>query len=121
MRRCKNQHGFTLLEVMISLAIAGGLLLTLIYTLNYHLGIAERQFTVTDIVNLACDKMGEVRKNPQNVQGHFPDPYGTLSYETKVEKAPFSLADLSEITVTVRSGKEVVVLSEIIQTGRSPL
>jgi prepilin-type N-terminal cleavage/methylation domain-containing protein len=40
------QKGFTLLEVMISLAIVGGLLLTMIYSLNYHLGVAERQIVV---------------------------------------------------------------------------
>jgi general secretion pathway protein I len=111
MSESKNK-GFTLLEVMISLAIVGGLLVTLIYTLNYHLGIAERQFTVTNIVNLACDKMNEMEKNPQSRQGRFPAPYGELFYETKISKT--TLTDLSEITVSVDGGKEKIVLSEFV-------
>jgi len=112
MRKFRKQKGFTLLEVMISLAIVGGLLVTLIYTLNYHLGITERQYIVTNIVDLACDKMGEMKKNPQNSQGRFPDPYSGLYYDTKVKETP--LQDISEITVTVGGGKERIVLSEFV-------
>jgi general secretion pathway protein I len=119
MSESKNQRGFTLLEVMISLAIVGGLLVTLIYTLNYHLGITERQFITTDIVNLACDKMGELKKNPQNSQGRFPDPYSGLYYETRVKQAP--LPDISEITVLVGGGKEKIVLSELVWKSHSAL
>jgi prepilin-type N-terminal cleavage/methylation domain-containing protein len=42
-----RRDGFTLLEVLIAIAIVGSLLVTLIYTLNYHLGLAERQKTIT--------------------------------------------------------------------------
>jgi len=42
---------------MISLAIVGGLLVTLIYALNYHLGIAERHRSVTISTALASEKM----------------------------------------------------------------
>jgi len=119
MSESKNQRGFTLLEVMISLAIVGGLLVTLIYTLNYHLGITERQFIITNIVNLACDKMGEMEKNPQNSEGRFPDPYKELYFETRVKETP--LPDLSEITVVVGGGKERIVLFELVRKPPSAL
>jgi prepilin-type N-terminal cleavage/methylation domain-containing protein len=61
---CNSQKtGFTLLEVMISLAIAAGLIIILLYTLNYHLGIAERQETITVATHLAKVKMFEMEKN----------------------------------------------------------
>lgn len=119
MKRHKDQKGFTLLEVMISLAIVGGLLITLIYTLTYQLGITERQFVVTNIVTFACEKMSEMRKSPENRRGRFPEPYNGWSYETKVAATP--LADISQITVAVEGGKERVVLSELIQTSHSGL
>ena len=42
-----RDNGFTLLEILIALAIVGGLLVTVIASLNYHLGIVERHETIT--------------------------------------------------------------------------
>lgn len=105
--------GFSLLEVMISLAIMGGLLLTLIYSLNYHLGVAERQIVITNITNLAKEKMYEMEKNPSASRGSFPEPYSRFHYETKVVKSSFP--GMLEIGVTVSEGKEILILPEIIR------
>jgi len=105
--------GFTLIEVMISLAIIGGLLITLVYTLSYNLGITDRQFTVTNITNLAKEKIEELEVNPQESKGRFPEPNDMLNYETKVKDSPFK--GMSEITVVVGDGKENITLSELIR------
>jgi prepilin-type N-terminal cleavage/methylation domain-containing protein len=109
----REKMGFTLIEVMISLAIVGGLLITLIYTLTYNLGITDRQFTVTNITNLAKEKIEELEVNPQEIKGRFPEPYDMLNYETKVKDSPFK--GMSEITVVVGDGKEMLTLSELIR------
>lgn len=109
----RQKRGFTLIEVMISLAIVGGLLITLIYTLSYNLGITDRQFTVTNITNLAKEKIEELEINPQESKGRFPEPNNTLNYETKVKDSPFK--GMSEITVVVGDGKESITLSEMIR------
>jgi prepilin-type N-terminal cleavage/methylation domain-containing protein len=109
----RQKRGFTLIEVMISLAIVGGLLITLIYTLSYNLGITDRQFTVTNITNLAKEKIEELEVNPQEIKGRFPEPYDMLNYETKVKDSPFK--GMSEITVVVGDGKEMLTLSELIR------
>ncbi|MDO8784629.1 MAG: type II secretion system protein [Syntrophales bacterium] len=107
------QKGFTLLEVMISLAIVGGLLLTLISSLNYHLGVAERQIVFTNITSLGKEKIYEMEKNPSASRGNFPEPYSRIHYETKVVNSSFP--GMLEIWVTVSEGKEMMKLSEIIR------
>jgi prepilin-type N-terminal cleavage/methylation domain-containing protein len=109
----RQKRGFTLIEVMISLAIVGGLLVTLLYTLSYNLGITDRQFTVTNITNLAKEKIEELEINPQEISGRFPAPYDMLNYETKVKDSSFN--GMSEIIVVVGDGKESITLSELIR------
>jgi general secretion pathway protein I len=109
----RQKRGFTLLEVMISLAIVGGLLITLLYTLSYNLGITERQFAVTSITNLAKEKIKEMEENPQENKGRFPKPYDTLNYEAKVKDSTFN--GMSEIVVVVGDEKESITLSELIR------
>ncbi|HYA13015.1 MAG TPA: type II secretion system protein [Syntrophales bacterium] len=109
----RQERGFSLFEVMISLAIVGGLLITLIYTLNYNLGITDRQFVVTNIMNLAKEKMEDLELNPKESKGNFPAPYDMLNYETKVKDSSYK--GMSEITVVVGNGKESITLSELIR------
>ena len=109
----RGQQGFTLLEVMGSLAIVGGLLMTVIYTLNYNLGITEKLFAVTTMTNLAKEKLEEMETEPQETQGYFPAPYEVLNYETKVRDSAFP--EITEIAVTVGDGKTRVMLSELIR------
>lgn len=111
--RTFGRVGFTLLEVMISLAIVGGLLVTLIYTLNYHLGIAERHRTITISTNLAKGKMYDMEENPVAGKGQFPEPYSSFSYETNIRDSLFP--GMSEIQVVVGDGKETVKLFELIR------
>lgn len=107
------QQGFTLLEVMISLAIVGGLLITLIYTLNYHLGIADRHSVITNATILAKQKLYEMEKTPSESRGNFEAPYSSFSYETLIKNSIFP--GMTEISVTVRSGKEDIKLSELVR------
>jgi len=107
---CKK--GFTLLEVLIALAIVGGLLVTLIYTLNYHLGLVERQETITVATLLAKGKMIDLEKKPESKKGEFDAPYNKYAYETFVKESPYP--GISEIRVVVTAGKEEVRLNEFV-------
>ncbi|NWF76014.1 MAG: type II secretion system protein [Nitrospirae bacterium] len=104
--------GFTLLEVLIALAVVGGLLVTLIYTLNYQLSILERHEKITISTLLAKNKMLEIEKNPADTSGNFEDPFSSYSYETKVKESPY--AGISEVIVSVKAGDEEVKLNEFI-------
>lgn len=111
-----HKNGFTLLEVMISLAIVAGLLVTLIYTLNYHLGLAEKQVAVTIATTLAKEKLYELEQKPAAVKGNFPEPYAAFSFEASVKDSVFP--GMSEISVSVKNGKEDIVLSQLIRRER---
>jgi general secretion pathway protein I len=114
--RVTAKRGFTLLEVMISLAIVGGLLVTLIYSLNHHLGIAEGHRTVTVSMGLAKEKMYEMERNPVAGKGRFPEPHGGFSYETGVRDSAFP--GMTEISVAVTDGKEKIKLSELVRKAK---
>ena len=107
-----SKKGFTLLEVLIALAIVGGLLVTLIYTLNYHLGLVERQETITVATLLAKGKMIDLEKKPESKKGEFEVPYNRYTYETFVKESPYP--GISEIGVVVTAGKEEVRLNEFV-------
>lgn len=105
-------EGFTLVEVMISLAITAGLLITILYTLNYHLNIAGRQETLTTATLLARIKIQEMEKKPAVTRGYFKEPFSDYYYETDIRES--SLPAMTEVSVVVRSGRESVRLAEVI-------
>jgi general secretion pathway protein I len=105
-------NGFTLLEVLIALAIIGGLLVTLIYTLNYQLGIVDRQQTVTVATLLAKKKMMDMEKAPETGKGVFDAPFDGYTYETSIKDSPYP--GIGEIIVSVKSDKEEVKLNEFV-------
>jgi len=104
--------GFTFLEVLIALAIVGGLLVTVIYTLNYHLGIAERHESITIATLLAKERMADLEKNPVRETGNFEEPHDTYTFETFVKDSPYP--GISEIIVVVSAGNEEIKLNEFI-------
>ncbi len=108
LRKC----GFTLLEVLISLAIVGSLLVTLIYTLQYHLGLIERQETITVATLLAKNKLADIENEPGEDKGAFNSPYENYSYETFVKDSPYE--GVAEFVVVVKSGHDEVTLNEFV-------
>jgi general secretion pathway protein I len=108
----KRDGGFTLLEIMIALAIIGGLLITLLYTLNYNLGIAERHEFTTVATLLARDKIEEVEANPAASTGAFPEPYSEYRFAAVIQGSPFP--GISEVSVTVSRGDDHLKLADFI-------
>lgn len=114
--KVSNSKGFTLLEIMISLAIIGGLLITLIYTLNHHLDIAGRHETITLATLLAKEKIDEIGKSPGSQKGVFPEPYSAYTFETGINET--SAMGISEISVIVRHDKEEIRFSRLIKSPK---
>ena len=106
-----RRSGFTLLEIMVALAIIGGLLVTVLYSLNYHLGVAGKHEFVTVATMLAKNKMSVMDQIPAATSGEFPDPYAGYHYETGIKDSAYP--GISEIWVTVSKDSENVKLSEL--------
>lgn len=106
-----RRDGFTLLEIMIALAVIGGLLATLLFTLQYHLGIAGRHEFLTVATLLAKEKMAEVEKGAMDTKGDFSGPYSGYLYRVEKGNAPFP--GLQEISVIVSNGSEQVRITEL--------
>ncbi len=112
-QQLKSSQGFTLLEIMIALAIVSGLLVTLIYTLNYNLGIAGRHEFVTVASFLARNKLAEVAIAPADGDGSFPEPHAEYQFHSEVKQYPFP--GISQISVTVKRDKEEIRYSRLIE------
>ncbi|MFO0753335.1 MAG: type II secretion system protein [Thermodesulfovibrionales bacterium] len=108
------RDGFTLLEIMIALAVIGGLLATLLFTLQYHLGIAGRHEFLTVATLLAKEKMAEVEKGAMETKGDFAGPYS--GYGFRVEKGDAPFPGLQELSVIVSNGSEQVRITELRRT-----
>lgn len=94
--------GFTLLEVMISLAIMAGVILTLLGSVNYHLGIIANERDSTTLTLLARyhlaekTEMGQV---PTKGEGTFAPSHPELVW--KDDLLPSDLPGLQKFVVKV--------------------
>lgn len=111
----KTTRGFTLLEVMIALAIAGGTLVVLLYSISYHLGVAGDQQART-VASLLCkQQLDSLKSKPDTVKDKaFETPYEDYKYTTTIAAAGYD--GLSLLTATVNHDSTAVTLREIVRT-----
>lgn len=93
--------GFTLLEVMIALAIAAGVLLTVISSLNYHLSIVGQDAEETTAALLGRAKLDDpdFGKETEN-KGSFAPDHPALKWEREISPTQFPGLDRISLTVT---------------------
>jgi general secretion pathway protein I len=93
--------GFTLLEVMIALAITAGVLLTAITTLNHHLSLVDQDAAETTAALLGRAKMSDpdFDKTTDNSGDFAPDH---PAYKWRREVTPVAdLPGVNQIALTV--------------------
>ena len=102
--------GFTLLEVMIALAISAGVLLTVISSLNYHLSIVGQDAEETSAALLGRAKLDDpdFAKETEN-KGSFAPDHPELKWER--ETSPTELPGLTRIRLTVSWNDDMKRLS----------
>jgi general secretion pathway protein I len=97
-------RGFTLLEVMIALAIMAGVILTVINSFNYHLSVVSRDREETIAMLLARAKL-EDPKFVKNVAGTgtFAPDWPAFAWKTEIAPANFPgvIGKLNQLTMTV--------------------
>jgi general secretion pathway protein I len=93
-------RGFTLLEVMISLGIMAGVVLTVITSFNYHLSLAANDREETVAVLLARAMLEDPVFNKQkNKSGTFAPDWPGVGWER--EEMPTVIAGGKKIKLTV--------------------
>jgi general secretion pathway protein I len=110
--RTKSQHsGFTLLEIMIALAIVSIAMISLLALANRSIGVHDRLQRITSATLLAQQKMAETELNARkgttegaDVQGVFNTPYS--AYRWQIAYADTPLPSVRMVTVTVLWGDE---------------
>lgn len=118
-RRKTSQAGFTLLEVMVAVAVVGGLLITLIYTVNTQLKATAIHESVSVATILARSKLDEVRAKPveqlSRPEGRFDEPNELYSY--KIDVKPTEYEGVSELSVSVTRDDESVELKKMVRSS----
>ncbi len=97
----KITAGFTLLEVMIALAIIGIALTVILHTVNYHVDVMQENTLTTIMYQTAKEKMYDLKKTLINSKGAVESTQ--LTYENLVFKSnDFNIIELK----TVVSGQD---------------
>jgi general secretion pathway protein I len=124
-----QEKGFTLLEVMIAVAIVAIALVTLLGLGNRSIDINGRLQKITQATLLAQHKMTEIETQPPSVdrelqeeEGVFDSPFEQYRWRVVYEEMPL-LQEVHLVTVTVAWGdaarNELVDLSSFLRR-RSP-
>jgi general secretion pathway protein I len=94
--------GFTLLEIMIALAIMAGVLLTVISSFNYHLSLAARDREETIATLLARAKLDDPDfiKQQDKTSGTFAPDWPEIGWATTTEPAKIPGVQRQTLTVT---------------------
>ncbi len=102
--------GFTLLEVMIALAIIGISLTVILHTVNYHSNVVYANTTTTMMYQAAKEKMYDLEETQVQSGGTIESP--KLTFQNVVLKSQLP-GIVQLITVVTGYGKEVT-LSEFV-------
>jgi len=110
--------GFTLLEVLISLAIMAGVILTVIVSFNYHLGVVARDKEEGVATLLARAKIDDPKfADLPAGKGTFAPNHPEMKWEKALQ--PTELPGLAKIVFTVtwdQERKKVALVHYIAKT-----
>jgi general secretion pathway protein I len=93
--------GFTLLEVMIALAITAGVLLTVISSLNYHLSIIgqDREETTAALLGRAKLEDPDFAKQAAD-KGNFAPDHPEIKWQVEILPADIPLLNRKRLTLS---------------------
>jgi general secretion pathway protein I len=107
--------GFTLLEIMISLAIMAGVLLTVIGSINYHLSLVSRDKEETEAVLLGRAKLDDPDfKAADGQKGTFAPNMPEIAWKEEVTSTQYPGVKRVSLTLSWNSEQRKTVLVKYI-------
>ena len=112
-------RGFTLLEVMVALAIMASVILTVLGSLNYHLDSIAAERDNTTLTLLARNRLVELEQQgglQQKGEGTFAPAHADITW--RAELFPAKIPALQKLVVTVqRKGdkREVALVRYVLK------
>jgi len=106
-----SKKGFTLLEIMIALAIIGLTLVTVLHTINYHSNVSYENIVTTQMVQSAKEKISDIETNPVNSNGNIEGTDFTYENIVSVTDDP----EIIELKTVVKSQGKEIVLNELVR------
>jgi len=112
-------RGFTLLEVVVALAIMAGVILTVLGSLNYHLDSISAERDNTTLTILARNRLVELERQgglQQKSEGTFAPAHADVTW--RAELFPAKIPALQKLVVTVqRKGdkREVALVRYVLK------
>lgn len=115
-KKLQKKNGFTLLEVMIALAIIGIALTVILHTVNYHVDVMQENTLTTMMYQTAKEKMYDLKKTLINSKGTVEST--GLTYENLVFKSKdFNIIELKTV---VRARNNEVSLNAFVIKKEGP-
>jgi len=109
--------GFSLLEVLIALAIMAGVVMTVIVSFNYHLGIVARDKSETEAVLLGRAKIDDPGfKSLPYGKGDFAPARADITWEKKVTETECPGITRMTLTISWDSSKRNLTLVRYAST-----
>jgi len=106
-----KNYGFTLLEVMIALAIIGMTVTVILHTVNYHSDIMYENTLKTTMLQIAKEKMVELEMDNMPSKGIIGA--AGITFEKTISQT--SIPGISEIKATVTGHGKKITLTELIR------
>ena len=109
-----HERGFTLLEVMIALAILAGVIVTVLVSYHYHLSIAARNRDMVVATLLGMERIEEFALTgpPVKTAGDFGENFPRFAWHfTTTKDRRFEKLDRHDITVVWEEGRTLSLSS----------
>ena len=103
--------GFTLLEVMISLAVLAGVILTVISSFNYHLSVVARDMEETTAVLMGRAKLDDPGfQAVDGEKGTFAPDRPDINWKTDVKQTDYPGVKRISLTLYWESERKKIAL-----------
>ncbi len=111
----RRDSGFTLLEVMVALAIMAGVILTVINSFNYNLSVVNRDREETIAVILGRAKLDDPEYKPADGdKGNFAPEWPGINWKTQIMSTDYPGVNRLVFTVSWNEEKSKIDLVQYL-------